>query len=96
MFSWKNAKGVNSYKIRFSRSADLSKPYDVRAMSNPVSYKYKAFDGFLEALGVKNEETATIWWSVIASDKEDKFDKQVRSLTVKRLPADRRNPMNRE
>lgn len=92
VFSWKNAKGVNSYKIRFSRSADLSKPYDVRAMSNPVSYKYKAFDGFLEALGVKNEETATIWWSVIASDKEDKFDKQVRSLTVKRLPAGPEEP----
>ena len=26
VFSWKNAKGVNSYKIRFSRSADLSQP----------------------------------------------------------------------
>lgn len=85
-FSWENVKDVNAYKIRLSLSEDLSKPYDVSAVKNPLACTNKSFDGFLGSLGVKPGETATIWWSAIAWGGEDKFGKDVRSLTVTRLP----------
>lgn len=86
-FSWENVKDVNAYKIRLSLSEDLSKPYDVSAVRNPLTCTNKSLDGFLESLGVKPDETVKLYWSVVAWGKEDKYAKDVRSISVKRLPA---------
>ncbi len=86
VFEWKNAEGVNAYKVRVSKNRDLSDFQEINAMRNPLSVDAKDFDEVMDALGLKKDKASRVWWTVVAWGREDGFEQEVRKMTVKRLP----------
>ena len=87
IFSWSEAEGQSNYKLLFSLSADMSKPYAVSVRGTSQRVSGASLDGYMQELGVESEATADIWWSV-APYKEVahiNYNTFVSKLTITRM-----------
>jgi len=86
-FTWNKASGINNYKINFSTKADMSEPYTVAALSNPLTFTAKELDDVANQIGIADEATATIYWNIIPFSTRQEANTQTRSFEITRKSA---------
>jgi len=83
VFEWTALENINSFKLLFSQSADMSSAKEFAAPNNPMKVKAKTMDEFIAQFGLAYEETGTFYWTVaIWGDKETEAG--VNKITFKR------------
>lgn len=83
-FAWNKAEGISNYKIALSLAEDMSNSYTVAALSIPLTFTAKEFDDIVRDLGIAEESTADIYWSIIPFSSRVEAETQVRKLAVTR------------
>ena len=85
-FEWSLLDDVDNYKIAFSLKDDMQKVAMVDAATSPHSLPAAEIDEALQRLGMTNEATDTVYWSVRAWPMLMNIVTQVRPLILTRKP----------
>jgi len=83
-FTWKKVDGINNYKMLVSIKDDMSNAYSVPALQLPLTFTSKEFDDIAEELGVEEEATASVYWSIVPFSARQEANSQVRRLEITR------------
>lgn len=82
VFEWTDLE-VNSFKLLFSLSEDMSNAKEIAAPNNPMKIKAKTLSDFLAQFGLGYEESADFYWSVVVWGTKQ-AETSVRKITLKR------------
>jgi hypothetical protein len=85
-FTWSLLDDIDRYRIVFSRSESMAPAVTVEAAVSPYAVPVTKLDEALKNLGMANEETDTVYWSVRSTPILMNIETQVRTLMITRMP----------
>ena len=80
VFEWSKLE-VNSFKLLFSLSEDMSNAKEIAAPNNPMKIKAKTLSDFLAQFGLAYEESRDFYWSVVVWGTKQ-AETSVRKITL--------------